>query len=600
MYYGVKGSNQHKIMPAPNISMSVEMQYANDTIVGYTYNLTMNGIITGLDLRNVGYGQDYEEDGRNIGSIVDAIERLRKRLNENGNILYITDAQTGAILLKAKGGILRSFTVNESPNGWSSTAPFSATIDFDALEINNAEGCNDSLFNVSSYPSDLTGIVNNTKYKLKSFSDNWTFDFPESVYDKVAYSDVGEYINMNNVIFKIQYHLEATGKTSYVYQNEDANSSSTVLPAWIQAKNFVQKRLVAQVGNLIDGVLKTYNSACTTGDTLDTINIPSSSLNGLISSMQGYSICNENISCESSESQGTFSVDYSATITSTRGHNLISSPFANHTITKSVTHNNDLSNQETRVSINGTIQGMVPGGLITGNDVEIQLPDHGSVFVKRGRFYTKYYYARLILDQIYNPSDYGGGFGLYGKRDFKPFFKDLMGISAIGGNSSSNDPYRSSLPHPISFNLTEDKVAGTINYTAEYSNTANRCGKEFNSITIESDEPTKVFASLEVPNGGCPIIQELGTSTLKKITVNISGKDNSSAGRPSSPIDLSSLVRCGYQGSCYEDTYLPPVGFNVNGYLTDHQYTSNPITGEYQITLGYICPAEGNNACTIY
>jgi hypothetical protein len=596
MYYGTNNSNDHKISPAPNFSMAINMEYAGDTIVGYTYSISLQGTVTSLDLTDLAYGATYNPDTRNqknIGALSDSIIRLRKRLNENGNILYIVDAQTGTVLLKAMGGILRSFTINNSNNNWVNSAPFSAQIDFDAVEINEDEQCSDSLFNAASFPSAEGGIVNNTKYKIKSFNDTWSFDFTDTAYNKSAYSDTGAFTNLNNVMFDIKYQIEATGKSSYVYSQPETDSTAKILPAWVQAKNFVQIRLREQVTKLIGSVVKQHAS-CQTGTTLSTVNVPVSGDVGILNDLDSnYVICNENINCESSESEGRFSITYSASVCSTNGHTLLSSPYATHTVNKSITRNNELSRPEIKVSVNGTIQGMMPGGLITNTPQGISLPDRGEVFLATTPSgLNRYGYAKQILDTFYDPSDYGAGKGKYGKVDFRQFYKDLFGINAttLGISVDPNDPYSTSAPHPISFNLTTDPTAGTITYSAEYSSIANRCGKLISNATIDIEEPVKVIANIEFPNGGCSVVQKLGTYTAKKVNVNVEGWDYNLIAKP---LTISTaLINC---PECDGQGYIPDLNLPPGALLTDQQFTSNPITGAFSLSLGYIC----SNACTI-
>lgn len=597
MFYGENANNEYKITPAPNINISVNTRYANDTIIGYNYTITLTGTITSLNLQDLNWGENYDtlDNQGSITKLVDGIARLRKILNQNGNILYIVNARdSNDIFFKAKNGKLISFDVSQSNDNWKSTAPFTATIEFDAIEINEAEDCSNPLFDSSSYPTDLNGVVNLSEYKLKSFNDSWSFDFPESMYDKMAYTDCGNFININSIIFTIQYQIQAVGSDYMVYTNDDLNSDGEVTPAWLQAKKFVQKRLHTQVTSLIDGVLKTYGSGCSSTDTLQDINIPGSTASGLLSSLgdDSYVICNETINCQSSESEGSFSASYNATVCSKLGNGLFSSPYATHKVNKTKSENYDYVRPETRVTLNGTIQGMIEGGLIRNGEA-LTLPDSGALLVKGSQSQTKHANARGILNNIFSHSDYNSGIGKNGKKDLKQFYKDLFCINAetLGITPAPDDNLSDSLPHPVNFTLTEDRSNGIITYTVEYSDIVNRCGKTYTAISVETEDKTKVYAMLDIPGGGCAVIQKLGTYTPVRTTISIEGKDDSIFGKPPAPIDLESLIRC-EGGNCQAVAYLP-ISLPQGAILTQQQYTNDPVTGSFQITISYIC----NNGC---
>lgn len=593
MYYGIKGDNEYKITPAPNMTIAVNMRYSSDTVIGYNYTVTLNGTVTSLNLQNLGYGDSYDPETMehgNIGSLVDAIARLRELLLQNGNILYITNAQDNSILFKARNGKLVSFDVSPSNDNWRQTAPFTATIEFDTIEINETEDCSTPFFDspISEY-----AIGNLAEYKLKSFNDNWTFDFPESAYNKLANTDANKFINVNNVIFTIQYQIQATGSDYFVYTNDEVNSDAKATPAWSQAKAFAQKRLHGQVTNLINKVLKTYPDACSSTDGLADINIPGTS--GLLSSLGDldYIICNETVNCQSSESEGTFSATYNAMVCSRRG-GFYSSPLATHTIQKNTTQSNELIRPEKRITLSGSIQGMIEGGLVRTNE-PLELPANGSFIIKRNQVTTKYMNARTLLNRFFDATDYNGGIGTHSKIDLKQGYKDLFGINqkTLGITPAPDDQLSDSLPHPVNFSLTEDKSAGIINYTVEYSDIANRCGKKYTSINIESEEPLKVHSVIEIPNGGCAVVQKLGTYSARKINVTIEGKDDSKAGKPDPPIILENLIKC-EAGDCLADAYMPPIILPYGAILTQQQYTSNPVDGSFQVSLGYICTGPCN------
>ena len=603
MFYGTVNDNNSKIIPAPNMGISINYEYANDTIIGYTYSITLNGTITSLDLRNLSYGEEYDPttyNQRNIGALADSIDKLRFLLAQNGNVLHITDASTGTAFFKAKGGILRGFSVSESNNNWANSATFSATIEFNAVQINDTEDCYTSFLDITGFPTNDKGIVDVNTYKIKDFSDSWSFEFQEENYNVTGKDEYNEtYLNLDNSHFRLQYQASATGKTYYVYSDDDT-SSATLIPAWEQAKNFVQYRLYNQVTSLINGVLKTYPDQCGSSDGLNDINIPGNTTTGLLSSLgdANYGIYNEEISCDSSESQGTFNANYSCMVRSKRGGSYTAANCL-HTIQKSI--NNNYSNRTTRtISLSGRIEGLMEGGIVRSNK-PLELPAQGKLLIYNNmNGQEKFRNAHLLLDKIYNPAFYQSGFG-DGKRDLKQEFKNILHINAnafgdMRISPSSDDPYKDSFPHPTSFNLTYDLVEGTIDYSVEYSSLAN-CSVHYNSITIDIEDPTKVFVVIDIPNSNsCGIIQKLGTVTSKKVSINIEGHDGDYVDLiAGSEIDFVNLLACG--GSCLSSAYLPPSFSLPEGIITDQQFTIDPFSGKYSLSLSYICLPSDDVLC---
>lgn len=596
MYYGPLDSD-HRLVPAPDISVGLEFQYSNDAVIGYTYTVTLTGSATALDLRDLEYGDEIPEPtSYNIGAVIDHIHKLRKILSQNGNILTIINGQTESTILKAKGGILRSFSFDESPNNWTHFASYTATIEFQRIDfMSSTEDCGTLFLDTSSYTDGTAGIVDIDKYSIKSFEDSWSFTFDDTEsYNRVKSIDSGTNLDLNNVSFGIQYNISAVGKHTYNYTNE-TNNTSTLLPAWEQAKNFVQYRLHAQVTNLINGVLKnTYSSGCSGGDSLGNLNNPGSSSSGLMSGVGDslYGIFNEQITCESSESEGSFSATYTAVVQTTYGNAQWSSPSAKHTVNKSIKETFNGTSKNISISLNGTIEGLVEGGIIRSS-TPINLPSSGSLLVYNGTTVSKYNNAKAVLDKIYSSGSYNGGIGTNGKRDLISSYKQALGITLAALNREPNpSDTRPDPPHPTSFNLTHDYNAGTINYSIEYDGAS--CSRKYKQISVQTTNPTKVIASFNIPgSNSCPTIQELGTFTAKRVSVTIQGSDTSATGKPEE-IVLANLIQC---GTCGDNGYFPidlPPG--TQKILTQQQYTFNPLDGSYTINLGYICGTEG---CTI-
>lgn len=590
MFYGGLTS-EYRLIPSPTISLSIQPQYSNDTIIGYVYNVSLTGSVTALDLRELSDGDPYPSNSESgIGAVIDHIYKLRKILSQNGNILYLINSTDNSYILKAKGGILRSFSIEDSPNNWTHFANYSATIEFNAVDfMEYTEECGSVFMDSSSFASGSSGIVDINKFKIKSFNDSWSVVFDENEsYNRLQNIETGNNLNINNTSFNIEYTINAVGKHFFVYE-ENESESPKLLPAWEHAKNFVQYRLYYQVTNLINNVLKnTYSNGCSSTDSLDDVLIPGSSSNGLLSALgdSNYAVYNEEIVCESSESEGSFSATYKAIVKNKLSNNLWTSNNVKHKLDKKTNRSVDSKGATTRsITINGTIEGLIEGGLVRIPG-PVELPANGAFLIKGSASSTKYLNAKSVLDKIYSSFDYNGGVGNSGKRDLKPFFKNALGITLSNLNSSqANDDPIPDPPHPSSFNLTHDYNNGIINYTVEYNNNG-ACGRKYTDVNIQISKPNKVIATFNIPNSNnCPIIQELGTYTAKTVSITIQGVDLSEIGKPTN-INISNLVAC---YDCDQAGYFP-VGLPINNYiLTEKKISSNPIDGSFTINLGYIC-----------
>ena len=238
----------HRIAPAPQILISPEIYYANDSVIGYTYAVTLNGYANSLrkdlDSGSVDYG---------LAPTVDHIGHIREVFNTNGGNLYIKNGSQE--LLVAKGATVQKLEFKESDNRWVNYSPFTITIEFNEIDLKGcnqacAIGCSSSIFHqINNAKITSDNLVDIKTYKLKEFKDKWTFTIDDKIYES--------FNNVYNNILKVDYTVSATGKN--FYQNDN------LVPAWQQARLFVQDRLYKQVKSLINGQLqinKDSNSAC--------------------------------------------------------------------------------------------------------------------------------------------------------------------------------------------------------------------------------------------------------------------------------------------------------------------------------------------------
>lgn len=615
MYYGNTSDDSAKIEPVPQIDITTQFNYSNDTMIGYTYlvNLTGYAMPSG--------GNSAVNQG--FGAVANNIARIRNILSKNGNILTVKFGRDNnqRTILKAKGGILRSLDFNQSDNNWVSYANYTASLEFHSVEFIGGSGTWQSDFNEESWSSseskifldDSThsssndiNIVNINNFKLKSFEDTWSISFNDKdSYNKITTQDNDIALNIDNTSYNIEYNINAVGKNFHTYTDEESGSSgSKLIPAWEHAKNFVQHRLYHQVTNLINQVLhnNTANSICDPTKNLTDACIPGNNP-GLLSNIGDgqFMVFNETITCSTSESEGSFSAKYSAIIKSNID-NSYSLPEAKHTITKNITFNKENGIARKNITINGNIQGLVEGGLVR-HPGPLYLPQKGSFLVTHNNsnpntIPNKYSNAKKLLDKIFSEGDYGSNKGISGKRDLKLPFKTALGVSVEeltiptwpANVINLNNDSRADAPHPNSFNITHNYIDGSINYVVEYTSDNLIGGKKFQEISIQTSNPTKIIATFVVPkNSGCAVIQELGTYTAKTINIDIKGIDFSSAGtyNITNNTDWLNQISCMV---CNEAETLPITLPTIvtNMLLTNKQYTKNPITGAYNISLSYV------------
>jgi hypothetical protein len=556
-YYGPDGdfSDSYRLKPAPTISISTEFAYANDVIIGYTYSVSLQGYIT-----------NPEETSKQIQNVVDGIENIRKILSRNGSNLQINDA-SGSDIIKCKGGTLRSLDFADTDNNWASYATYSATIEFNDIEfLGESISCNDADIDDKSKTVNLVDINN---HKIKTFSDGWSFSIAETSFDYVRNIDTGNDLKIHNMVINASYNISVTGKNYYI--------DNTLIPAHEQARLFAQKRLYDQVKSLVVGsnsnVMKITSNVNQIPCGPETLSSLHQNANGLIGAIT-YLPYNETISCDVSESDGSFSANYSCILKSNATGMTNSSSNVIHTVNKSRSRNFEGGKNTYTISIDGTIQGLYLGGLIFSNG-NFGLPQTGSLIIKANDIANKYSGASSFYTNI----------GL--EDDLVDTFKNTLGITYAELNITPEacitlPPY----PKPSSFNLTRNYIEGNITYAAEYD-TNSACNKEgefIQSVSITTDNPVPVLAEFTIPNFGT-IIQDLKTVTAKKINIEISARKQKK--KECCPGDINALIQNSCQAISLPSGVTEP---DPTKYvLTQKQRTDNKLDGSYTISLSYIC-----------
>ena len=567
--------SDHRLAPAPTIVISPEIYYANDNVVGYTYNVTLNGYANALrkevDAGSVSYGAD---------KTIQHMGDIRDIFNTNGGNLYIK--QNGSNIIVAKGCTIKSINFSPSENRWVNYSPFTIELEFNEIDFtgcsnNSIIDCNSSFFNANSLSSNLIDI---TKYKIKTFSDKWSFTIDNQIYNN--------YTGRFNNVFKVSYNLSATGKNYYINDN--------LVPAWQQAKMFVQERLYNQVKALINGVLQIIPSnkdgcAATTGlSGIHTVDSSAPRSGGMFTggntlqdgSAANYDIYNETINCSTSEADGTFSITYNATL---KKNDPSLSPSENavlHTYTKNINTTMEGS-KNVSISVQGNIQGLVRGGFIYYNN-EFNLPSNGTFISTIDSAETKYSNALS-----YFQSRVGDG------SDLLSNFKTELDITQaqLLANTECDGEEEPPPPTPASFTVDHSYTDGSVGYNVSYDTATSKSSgqnKGYSNVTIVRNDPVDMIQEFIIPGRiEGPIIQKLGMRTARTISINIDG---------ASP-ENKECVSFGDGEGCFNPCDNLPK-FSIKNFeklletsdkwiKTKEDYTSNKLDGSYSISLEYTC-----------
>lgn len=554
--YYCKGSasptSSDRIAPAPTITISPEIYYANDNPIGYTYNITLSGYANALrkevDAASTDYGLEYT---------VDHMGDIREIFSFNGGDLYIK--QNNTTIIKAKGATIKKIEFNVSDNHWVNYSPFTVEIEFNEVDFigcdnNPTIACSGSVFHQGApqviINDNLIDITNN---KIKEFTDKWSFTIDDRMYDN--------YDTIYNNVFEVSYTISATGKNYYIQDK--------LVPAWQQAKLFVQQRLHDQVLSLVNGTLQIESNnkdACNaTRDLSEIHNLGQSG--GLL---QGFStdVYNEQITCDTSESNGSFSLTYTAIVKKSSSGLSPGASAALHTFTKDTSVTTD-SKVNANITVKGTVQGLIRGGFLQFKGNNFTLPANGNFITANNGSETKYSNALAHFSSVVGD-----------KKDLIGSFKTKVGLSKqdllIKGGSG--------FPLPVSYVVEHNYTDGSISYTATYDTQSTRARDlGFSNISIVRQDPVDIIQEFIIPGRSAgPIIQKLNMKTAGTISINIDGrsKDNRSCSI-TSVCDALPVYN------------IPGIGALLNpgdGYIkTREDYTSNKIDGSFSISLEYMC-----------
>lgn len=569
-----------ELVPAPLLNVTMEHFYSNESIIGYTYNVTLTGYATHKQTRS-------SDNATTIDWVINSIIKVQSIFDGAGNggnlIIMSPHFEKGPIMV-FKGARIKSMNYPPNDNQWVNYSEYTIELEFNDVEFfgcdrSQVKDCgivfHDGTSHLSGVDTVQDKLVDIKKFKIKSFSDQWNIDLGEEIYD---WALVDNTLEVNNKRYNVQYSVSATGQH---YWDKEGN----LFPAWKQAKAFCQDRLVKQINSFYDNIAMHYLGPelqpCESEENLKTIHSTASpSIHNTIGAMN---IFNENFSFDQSESDGSFTINYSAIIKKAK-ETCITSADTIHNISITYGGSNTCGQNKMAKTANlsGTIEGLVrdtsQGSIIWPNSEGFRIPDNpGQISLVPVKSDSKYKWkkAKELLDRFIS------------ECDGKIVCSELCSIVLKCMSSIDADECREvcapSCPRPSNYTVTHNYNAGTIDYNIDYSYDSNDRNNNRCNITISTEEPVPLTAEFTIPGRGI-YYQPLGGCTPRKWTINaegiISGYDE---------VDCNDLP--GYLSTC---SCLPkgcgdliPTG---NGYLLlSKQQTFNPLDGSFSYNASYVC-----------
>jgi hypothetical protein len=290
---------------------------------------------------------------------------------------------------------------------------------------------------------------------IQSYSDDWSLD------------SNSDYVDSNSArSYTITRTISATGKDHYgpTDLNTDGIKNPNKIPAWQQARDFVQFRL---------------NNGPVESGYPNFRGVIGSGLLNLVNSYRGFNrVVNEKVN----PTDGSYSVTETW---------LLSSGIAYESYNSSV--NVSIDNPFVSVSMTGKVKGLnavpVSGTVFGGN-----LPSSGNVYQNA---LDKYY-------QISNSGKFGVGSDIFKRAD-----------SLIGPQLNAQ---------PKSIAVSYNEIIGEIDYSVEFDNRPVNIlsGVLSEDISISDTYPGDVFATITIPGRTRgPILQPIGTRTEYKRDLSI-------------------------------------------------------------------------------
>lgn len=584
--YGASENN--RLVPAPKISVQPEIYYANDTAIGYTYNINLNGYATAIDLISAIPLPTGISDAFN--KTLGAIQKVKNLFNFNNGILIARDKNDNT-LLQASGCIVKNISFNENTNNWINYSEYSVALESNEIQFNGCSGISalaGCVNNNMALPSGMNDInssllIDMKQYKVKSFNDGWSFNFNDNLYQNYNF---GSGLNFRNDYFDVTYKISSVGKH---YTRFKTNEDNFVLPAWEQAKNFCQYRLYTVVNRLVQNILKAPDQNTLTS-LFNNPNTPTNSgifydqlltEKGLEDSY--YGVYNESVTTEISEAEGSFTATYKAIVKRKRDNDTDFPSNCLNTFTVNRTVTDDGKARNVDISVNGSVKGLIEGGLVRSSGY-LSLPVNGTLFISLPNTSPSGRFLAALSGYNYLATDDGL------KRPFASGLDITYSGLNLLHNSDCADPEGNPIAalHGVTYNYGE----GTVDYNTQY-NTLKACqgiNRAITNYTMTISDPIPKIAEFVVPGRKSgPIIQRLGNDSARTISIVIEGYNRSSYCQD--PIDIVKEI-CANGIDLPENTGIPLKFMidttNKKGLkLTSNKYDYNRLDGSYVINRTY-------------
>lgn len=603
---GVDASGIHpdyRLSPSPFININSSIDYSSDNIINYRYSVNMEGTVVTSGNAPI-----------NIALTATNIHEHRKKLTTYGSYLFVYDNTNKTILLEGQNGLLKSLAYNESNNNWTKSVPYNATIEFQEL-IFDGEDTDKCVGGDIRNDSRSTNLIDRSKHKIKSFNDQWNISTEvDNLYSDIRYLDTSEpgftpsFLGADNLTYNIAYSIDAEGMN---YSKWDG-TNNLIVPAWEQAKSFCQDRLFTEVKKLVNNICYiNASTACTATQSLSGLYSPNDNGDGLFFTPDGttplFKIYNESVNCETSEGEGTFSAQYTATLKIERqSANGFSNEAARHTFTKSIQteRNGPISNplqNQVVVNIEGEIQGLVLGGLLFEANSDYELPQNGYLIVQRTSENEKYNNALAFAQKFFDNTNIAKAKDIH--QNYKTQYE--FGLRPEDFMQNHDGLTDIEFAKPEDFSITQNYAEGLISYSAKYSSGKTGGRHKYANTSIEIQRGAPVIATFQLPNGGYVtesnpsgigvVIQDMGTKTRDIMNITIEGNDpDLKLGYIDIEDPNSYLKVYEFLAGCNSNFVLPTdITYPSGSILTERTKTTNILTGSYSIKLAYILCTPG-------
>lgn len=604
------------IEPAPTMSISKEPVYINDNFIGNKYIIDLKGYASSV-LKSI------DRNDSNIANCTNSLGYIENVLQRNGVTLEIYDTCAEQSAIVAVGSHVQSFSTTEGQ--WHNYIEYNCSIEFTDLTIIRSDGIGSVGINNDSIATQ-DPVMAELLLKIASYNDSWSFSIPENeaylYYARISVPSNPPVVAREDYTqINVQYTIKANGKHFY-------NINNLTLAAWENAKIFVQYKLYNQIRMFRNGnLLSEMEFVNTNYNSLDPGNPSNAALTSSVdytpvippiidkSIANRYAIYNESISCSTSETEGEFSATYSCVLK--RFDPSVAAPqHSIHTFTVQYDQTNDFSSSNRTITVNGSLQGMLPTNILTNiNDGQaFVLPVNGQFLLFDNDFNSKFAYAwQDLITFIVNTdiTDLRSNFKNVLSINYASLFPQTSNDSPCVVNKGYNFLYQI-LAEPKTLSIAKNYSQGTVDYTATFD-TERSCAQErgFNNLTITEEDSVPVYAEHTIiGRTRGPLLQNLNTNKLKTITIKFDGvtRKGCVAGHPFSTgrSDLDPRYSGISADVCDTDGYvfLPPqiidayaqteAGALILGQpliRTSNNVTYNPVDGSYSIDRQYlVCP----------